>query len=200
MKSFLKLTFIGFLSPALLNLVMPSPVKADNQFDICLREIVNSGISVEQADTACADALIPKELSFCVEKISKETQIEALDALKNCYRVRRPVDMAYCVVDIDKKILGTYARKTSTPEETNAEKSDLEDMTTLESSKEESSMETKASPLMKALETCRSSLSPARHSECVIALSRTPAAESPLKAMETCINAEDFPRDLFPDL
>jgi hypothetical protein len=191
MKHFLKLTTIAFVSPALLNLTTPMPVKADNQFDICLREIVNSGVSVEQANTACADALIPKELSLCVEKISNNTQVTPEDALSNCYQVRRPVDMAYCVVDIDKEILRGYSSKSNSPAETKAE--NFEEMESMEKS-----MDKEESPLMLALETCRSSLSPARHSECVIALSRTPESMSPIKAMENCISAEDFPRDLFP--
>ena len=53
------------------------------------------------------------------------------------------------------------------------------------------------SPVMMALNTCRASLLPDRHSQCVVALSRTPQISSPTQAMETCISAEDFPRDLF---
>lgn len=200
MKRFFKFTAIAFLSPALLNLTIPSIAKAENQFDVCLREIVNSGIDVEQANTACADALIPKELSFCVQKITNNTAIAAEDALTNCYQVRRPVDLGNCVVDIDKTILQPPSTSEKVEPETAPENIEelSEDIDMTENS-EEMMDSSEESSLMLALDTCRSSLSPARHSECVIGLSRTPQPKSPEEAMETCIKAEDFPRDLFPD-
>lgn len=201
-KRFFKLTAIVFISPALLNLSVSSPVKAENQFDVCLREIVKSGVNVGQAGTACADALIPKELSYCVQKISNNTAIKAEDALTNCYQVRRPVDMANCVVNIDKTVL-IASSKTNSKTETTTEKTEenTANTETIETTTEviETTEETEKSPLILALETCRTSLSPSRHSECVVALSRTPQAMSAIKAMENCINAEDFPKDLFPD-
>ena len=51
-----------------------------------------------------------------------------------------------------------------------------------------------------ALDTCRRSLLPERHSECVIALSRDIPDLSPATAMETCINAETYPPELFPQI
>ncbi len=187
MKRIFKLTAIAFISPALLTISTPFPVKAGNQFDICVEEVVNSGVDAQQAHSACADALIPKELSLCVEKITQDTEINPQDALANCYRVRRPVDMAYCVADIEEEILRDYRSKNNAQAETTGE-----EMETVETGTTD-----QESPLMLALDSCRSSLLPARHSECVIALSRTPQAMSPMKAMETCLNAEDFPRDLY---
>lgn len=175
MKRFFKLTAIALLTPTLLNVMTPQSVKAENQFDVCLREIVESGVTVDEADTACADALIPKDFSYCVRRISSETEIQAEDALKNCYLVRRPVEMANCVVDIDKQSLVPFFTEF------------------------ESATETTEDSLIMALATCRDTILPKRHSECVIGLSRTPELLSPVKAMETCISAEDFPKDLFPD-
>ena len=51
-----------------------------------------------------------------------------------------------------------------------------------------------------ALDTCRRSLLPERHSECVVALSRDIPDLSPATAMETCINAETYPPELFPQI
>ena len=193
MKRIFKLTAIAFISPALLTVTTPSPVKAGNQFDICVEEMVDSGVDAQQAHTACADALIPKELSLCVEKITQDTAITPTDALQNCYRVRRPVDLAFCVVDIEEEILQDYRSKTNAKAETTGAETTGEEIETIATSTDE-----QESPLMLALDSCRSSLLPARHSECVIALSRTPEAMSPIRAMKTCLNAEDFPRDLFP--
>jgi hypothetical protein len=76
-------------------------------FDACANSLLNSGISQEQAGTACADALEPKELAACVDKIKGETALAAEDALKSCYRVRRPEDLASCVVAIDSTTEGS---------------------------------------------------------------------------------------------
>jgi hypothetical protein len=195
MERFFKLTAIAFISPALFNITTSTSVKAGNPFDTCLSEIVNSGVTVEQANTACADALIPKELSYCVQKISNNTKVKAEDALKNCYQVRRPVDMANCVVDINNTILGGNSPQSNSQSETKAENA-TEENDAIEVTA--TTMDEAESPLMLALNTCRASLSPTRHSQCVIALSRTPDSKSPVKAMNTCISAEDFPRDLFP--
>lgn len=230
MRRFLKLTAIAFSVPVLFNITTPMAVKAENQFDVCLREIVNSGVSVEQADTACASALVPKDLSFCVQNISKNTAIAPDSALKNCYLARRPRDMANCVVDINTKILTPVVNKNSTPSETKPENSQetTEKPETSETTEtpeidfnvefngstenqqtnfnpevnsntenQETETTSEESPLMLALETCTSTIQPTRHSECVIGLSRTPQPMSPIKAMESCISAEDFPRDLF---
>jgi hypothetical protein len=214
MKRILKLTAIAFSVPVFFNLTNPPAVKAENQFDVCLREIVNSGVAVEQANTACADALIPRDLSYCVQAISKNTAIAPEDALKNCYLVRRPVDMAKCVVNINQQILTPTPSKTNSPPETKpanseestekpetSENTEITEITEITDNPDNPETDTsnQESPLMLALETCTSTVLPARHSECVIGLSRTPQPMSPVKAMESCINAEDFPRDLFSD-
>lgn len=151
-------------------------VKAENQFDVCLRELTASGVTVEDAQTGCADALVPRELSSCVTNISQSTSISAKDALTSCYQVRRPVDLGNCVVSINNTVLTASNKNTQGKVEG----------------------DNSQSPLMMALSTCQASLLPTRQSECVIALSRTPQASNPVKAMETCLSAEDFPRDLFP--
>jgi hypothetical protein len=48
------------------------------------------------------------------------------------------------------------------------------------------------------LDSCRQSLLPGRFSECVIAVSRDVDKNNPSQALQTCLSAEDFPRDLFP--
>ena len=193
MKRFFRLSAIALVLPSLLALTTPLKVKAANQFDICMEEMLSSGVDPEQASTGCGDALSPRDLSSCVQTITSNSAIKVEDALQNCFRVRRPVDLAQCVVNINDQILQSYANKASqksnTPENTDTSSDNQDNMEMTDSS----------SPLMLALETCRASLLPARHSECVIGLSRSSNNSiSPVKAMETCISAEDFPRDLFP--
>ena len=183
MQSFLnrtiRLTAIASLPAALLAMVSPSlPAAAHNQFDVCVEQIKESGVPGDQAGTACADAIIPKELSWCVRKIGRNTPVPAEDALTACYRVRRPVDLGNCVADIYKDTVRPYVATQGTNSETTSE--------------------TGESISLLVLDSCRRSLLPGRHSECVIALGRRIENASPAKAMEACLNAEDFPRDLFP--
>lgn len=191
MKNIFKLTTALFLTPTLFTFIFPATVKANNNtFDVCLRELTASGVPVEQAQTGCADALVPSELSTCVKNISTNTSIKSIEALKSCYQVRRPLDLGTCVVNINKQAL--MVNNKSIPAKTTTE------MTQTEESMTENTIETSLSPLQMALNTCQASLLPLRQSECVIALSRTPQSANATKAMETCLNAEDFPRDLFP--
>ncbi|BAQ62774.1 hypothetical protein GM3708_3180 [Geminocystis sp. NIES-3708] len=195
MKSIFKLTTLILVSPSLFTFVFPNSAKANNQFDVCLKDLITAGVTTEQAQTGCADALVPRELSTCVRTIATGTDIKAIDALKSCYQVRRPVDMGNCVVNINKtSILKTTSKSTLEKKEVVT----TETETNLFATTEDNTLMTKISPVMMALNTCQASLLPARHSECVIALSRTPQVTDPTKAMTTCLSAEDFPRDLFP--
>ena len=152
-----------------------------NQFDVCLEELTDSGVPVVDAQAGCADALYPKDLSYCVKTIADSTTIAPLDALKNCYQVRRPVEMGNCVV----KIQNTVLMKSTTSTSTDTTETTIVDMDN-------------ESPIMMALNTCRASLLPDRHSQCVVALARTPEISNASEAMKTCISAEDFPREIYP--
>jgi hypothetical protein len=200
MKSIFKLTTLLLVTPSLFTFIFPHSAKANNQFDVCLKDLIAAGVTTEQAQTGCADALVPRELSTCVGTISNNTDIKAIDALKSCYQVRRPVDMGNCVVTINKNSILASTRKT-TMEKKEVEAS-METETEIEknlfATTDDNTLTTKVSPVMMALSTCQASLLPARHSECVVALSRTPQVTDPTKAMTTCLSAEDFPRDLFP--
>lgn len=113
MKSILKLTTLILITPSLFTFVFPNSAKANNQFDVCLRELTTAGVTTELAQTGCADALVPRELSTCVRTIATATDIKAIDALKSCYQVRRPVDMGNCVVNINKNSILTPITKTT---------------------------------------------------------------------------------------
>jgi hypothetical protein len=226
MKKILKLTTLILITPSLFTFIFPHSAKANNQFDVCLRELTTAGVTTEQAQTGCADALVPRELSTCVRTIATATDIKAIDALKSCYQVRRPVDMGNCVVNINKNSILSSTMKTAMVKKEVETSMKPETETSMEASieasmKPETSMETsmkteteternlfattdddtlttKVSPVMMALSTCQASLLPVRHAECVIALSRTPQVTESTKAMKTCLSAEDFPKDLFP--
>jgi hypothetical protein len=163
-----------------------APADARNQFDVCVGQILGTGVPVEKAKVACSDALIPRELSRCVGQIKGRTSINPEDALEACYQVRRPVDLANCVTDIHRRVPfpatnpTAYQTKEGTP-------LSLEPPSKIE-----------ADPSLFSLESCRRSLLPGRFSECVIALSRNGEETPPVQAMKICLSAEDFPRELFP--
>lgn len=146
-----------------------------NQFDVCVSELTSNGVISDKAKSACAGALIPKQLSECVAMIRNGSPIEADPALQACYQVRRPVDLGNCLVDIQNTVLGSYIPPADTTASASSNNLSLS-----------------------ALNSCRESLLPGRHSECVIALSRENTSPSPQEAMDTCLAAEDFPRALFP--
>jgi len=73
-------------------------------FRVCAEELQEAGVSPEEASTACSDALAPKDLSLCVKSMNEQVGISAEVALNNCYRDRRPIELATCVVEIDRYI------------------------------------------------------------------------------------------------
>lgn len=183
---------IALISPSIFTLFSANSVKAGNQFDVCLNRLVDSGVTLGEAQTACASALLPKELSSCVSNITRNTDITGIDALQNCYQVRRPIEMGDCVVSINKRSIAKYSQQR------NESQAEGENTNTNSMVNSASMSDNQEYPVMLALSTCRKSLLPARHSQCVISLSGTSERISPIEAMTTCLKAEDFPRDLFP--
>lgn len=99
----IRLTALASLPAFLLTIAIPHSAVASN-FSTCASNLLKSGIAEEDAGVACADALEPKMLSTCVEKIQEETNVTGQDALAACYRVRRPEELASCVVKIDNNL------------------------------------------------------------------------------------------------
>lgn len=152
----------------------------NNQFSACISQIVRTGVSPQDAATACSEALIPKELSRCVVMIKSKTPIDGNLALQACFQVRRPIDLGNCVVDIHRAAPLFAANSLKQTETETAKEPDKLGIST------------------QILDSCRQSLLPGRFSECVIAVSRGVDKNNPSQALQTCLSAEDFPRDLFP--
>ncbi|MFM2064244.1 MAG: hypothetical protein RLZZ507_3915 [Cyanobacteriota bacterium] len=73
-----------------------------NNYRACAAQLLSAGVTAEAASQGCATALRPRELSTCVAKITKQTEITPTDALYSCSQARRPEDLATCVVGISK--------------------------------------------------------------------------------------------------
>jgi hypothetical protein len=79
----------------------PQPYRSSQRdYDSCAAGLLSTGLSPEDAAAACGGALYPASLSTCVTRIDSETEIQAADALSGCRRVRRPEELASCVVGI----------------------------------------------------------------------------------------------------
>jgi len=193
-----RLSTAAFLSAGLALCSLPQPAKANwNPFQICAAELLNTTITPEEISVACAEALEPEDLSHCVLKINNFTPVDARSALRSCFRVRRPLELASCVTDITEE-LQNYDRVGVTFEV--EETTGIVEFSGIGLPVNTPSVEeTIASQAIATLNHCRRSLLPLRYAECTIGLSRE-IDFSPAKALETCLDAEDFPPSLFPRL
>lgn len=73
-----------------------------NDYRACAAQLLGAGVTAQAATQGCATALRPRELSTCVAKITKQTEIIPTDALYSCSQARRAEDFATCVVGISK--------------------------------------------------------------------------------------------------
>lgn len=161
-----------------------------NEFDPevfreCAELLTNAEIVESQVAIACAEALDPEDLSFCVDEISTFTAIDPLYTLFGCFRTRRPVELAHCVVDIHYNVLmpKTFLyqdddRYNLNDRLTPADKATLEPVA------------------LSTLDHCRRSLLPERFSACVVGLS-TEVSFSSEQLLGTCIRADDFPTEIY---
>lgn len=92
---------IAGFSAALMPLAASANLFRSNDYEVCTRRLLDDGISVEAASVACAAALEPTDIAACVDRIIDRTEISPEDALDSCTQVRRPREMASCVVSID---------------------------------------------------------------------------------------------------
>ena len=90
---------LSFPAVGIVPLTRTKPRTVD--FQACASNLIEAGISEIDAAAACSDTLYPRDLSRCVTRIQGGTEILGADALFGCRRVRRPIELASCVIDID---------------------------------------------------------------------------------------------------
>lgn len=90
---------------SLMMIGVPSAIakETSRNYRACAARLLLLGITAENASTACAAALRPRNLSKCVNRIQTQTQAPAQDVLGYCLQARRPEDFAACVVGISKQ-------------------------------------------------------------------------------------------------
>jgi hypothetical protein len=97
-----QLAVVGWLAMSLPSTAATIPSSYRNDFRSCTGRLMSVGISSDAAATACAESLRPRDLSMCVARIERQTEIPAGDALATCRQVRRPNELANCVVGISR--------------------------------------------------------------------------------------------------
>ena len=81
--------------------------KSNNDYQLCAAQLLRVRISPEAVADACAASLYPRDLTICVVRINRETNIAAADALSRCRQVRRPRDLATCAINISTRTQGS---------------------------------------------------------------------------------------------
>lgn len=95
-------TTVGFAAQSANALpVVTQTQPLEREFEACTDTLMDLDIDLATTVDACGAAQHPKDLSKCVNNISSNTSIASDEALAGCVRVRRPVDMAKCVVTLD---------------------------------------------------------------------------------------------------
>lgn len=101
-----QLAIAGWLAMTLPSTAATVPSSYRNDFRSCAGRLVSVGVSSDAAATACAESLGPRDLSKCVAQIEGQTELTAEDALATCRQVRRPNQLATCVVGISRNSQG----------------------------------------------------------------------------------------------
>ncbi|ERN41105.1 hypothetical protein KR51_00023670 [Rubidibacter lacunae KORDI 51-2] len=92
---------IGWMAVAL---YAPAANAKRNPFRTCSKELLEAGLSSDDASAACGQALIPDDLSLCVLSMNKDAGVAAEAALSACFQVRRPLELATCVLEINDRV------------------------------------------------------------------------------------------------
>ncbi|HEY9906304.1 MAG TPA: hypothetical protein V6D18_01695 [Thermosynechococcaceae cyanobacterium] len=78
-----------------------------NDYRTCATTLLRLKVSTEEVATACGRAFKPEDLSVCVQRTVEVGNVPLPETLSACRNVRRPVEMASCVVDIRRQLSDT---------------------------------------------------------------------------------------------
>jgi hypothetical protein len=139
------------------------------EFYQCAAELQFAGISEQQTQTACAMALEPTDLSECVLRIDEYVEDQYIQS--------------------DQALFSCFRVRRPVELAT----------CVVEINEEILEPKNNADLALNTMDHCRRSLLPLRFSACVRGLSREnyPSVFEPKEALDTCIDAEDFPRDIY---
>ncbi|MEM9216338.1 MAG: hypothetical protein AAGD25_18570 [Cyanobacteria bacterium P01_F01_bin.150] len=81
----------------------------EKEFEACADILTDLEIDLTTIADVCGAAREPKALAKCIDNISSNTSLTNADALAGCARVRRPFEMAECVVSLDDEFNSTLS-------------------------------------------------------------------------------------------
>jgi hypothetical protein len=90
----------GITTPALA--LFGSDKPALNAYKLCSVSLDKAAVGKDIAAVACAEALHPDDMGLCVERVAAK-KVDANTALLACRSVRRPIELATCVSEIQKQ-------------------------------------------------------------------------------------------------
>lgn len=152
---------------------------------------LGTGLCLMLAPSFSARASVGDEFRVCAEEL-QEAGLSPDEASAACADAIRPKDLSLCVLSMNQEV-GIDANEALSncfrdrrPVELATCVIEINDFLETDN-------------LTPIVENCRRSVLPLRYSDCVVGLTDTAEEEiAPQKAVEDCINAEDFPRALRP--
>lgn len=157
-------------------------------FKVCLGQLALASLFAIAIPSRPAHAI--NDFQLCTAQLVRLAGVSPEGAVDACSDVLNPKDLSRCVVTIH-KLTPTLTQdalvacqRVRRPVELSRCVFDITD-------------NTRDSQPTAVLDYCRRSLLPLRYAECVVGLSRETDFSSG-KALQSCIKAEDFPRDLSP--
>lgn len=159
-------------------------------FQLCVGQLAVTSLFAIAIPSRPAQAF--SEFQICAAQLVRLAAVSPEQATIACSDALRPKDISRCVVTIHRltPTLTANALEACTKVRRPVE---------LSRCVSHISQKTRESQTPEVINYCRRSLLPLRYSDCVVGLSRE-IDFSPTRAMETCIRAENFPRDSSPAL
>jgi len=166
-----------------------SPTFRNRTLQVCASQLAVAGLIVIAIPNPPAAAYTAFQI--CAAQLVRFASVSPESASVACANALRPEDYSRCVVTISLRTPAatnnalTACTRVRRPVELSRCVIDITDRA-------------RDSQVPSVLEYCRRSLQPIRFSECVSGLTREVDFATP-RALDTCIAAEDFPRQLFPN-
>lgn len=165
-----------------------SPTLKIRTLQVCTNQLIIAGLIAIAIPIRPATAYT--DFQICAAQLVRFASVSPETASVACSQSLRPADYSRCVVTISLRTPAatnnalTACTRVRRPVDLSRCVIDITDRA-------------RDSQVPSVLEYCRRSLEPIRFSECVSGLTREVDFATP-RALDTCIAAEDFPRQLFP--
>lgn len=157
-------------------------------FYICASQLATASLLTLAIPSGPATAI--NDFLLCAAQLVRYAKVSPDAASEPCAKALNPTDLSRCVVTIN------FVTPTLT-QEALAACTRVRRPVDLSRCVSDISARTQSSEVLRVIDYCRRSLLPIRFSDCVSGLRREIDISIP-RALDTCITAEDYPRQLSP--